>query len=56
MLQRMRDLAGAVDPIQAYCDLLRFRYIKSVEAGHDIGTEAAFAAWLDSGRPGYPLD
>ena len=56
MLQRMRDLADTVDPIQAYCDLLHFRYIKSVEAGHDIGTEAAFAAWLESGRPGYPLD
>lgn len=56
MLQRMRDLAGTVDPIQAYCDLLHFRYIKSVDAGHDIGTESAFAAWVEAGRPGFPID
>lgn len=56
MLQRMRDLAGTVDPIQAYCDLLYFRYVKSVEAGHDVGTESAFAAWVEEGRPGFPLD
>jgi hypothetical protein len=56
MLQRMKDLGPAVDPIQAYCDLLHLRYIKSVEAGQDIGTEAAFEAWLEAGRPGYPVE
>lgn len=56
MLQRMRDLAGTVDPIQAYCDLLHFRYLRSVDAGHDIGTEAAFAAWLEAGTPGFPVE
>ena len=56
MLQRMKDLGPAVDPIQAYCDLLHLRYIKSVEAGQDIGTEAAFEAWMEAGRPGYPVE
>jgi hypothetical protein len=56
MLQRMRDLEGTVDPIQAYCDLLHFRYVKSVKVGHDIGTEAAFAAWLEAGKPGFPVE
>ena len=56
MLRRMKDLGPAIDPIQAYCDLLHLRYIKSVEAGQDIGTEAAFKAWLEAGRPGYPVE
>ena len=56
MLRRMENIANAIDPIQAYCDLLHFRYIKSVEAGQDIGTEAAFAGWLEAGQPGYPIE
>lgn len=56
MLQRMKELGNAIDPIQAYCDLLHFRYIKSAEAGQDIGTEAAFSQWLEAGRPGYPVE
>jgi len=56
MLQRMRTLGDGIDPIQAYCDLLHFRYVKSAEAGQDIGTEAAFTAWVKAGRPGFPLD
>ena len=56
MLQRMRAIGESLDPIQAYCDLLHFRYVKSADAGHDIGTEAAFAAWLEAGKPGFPLE
>jgi hypothetical protein len=56
MLRRMEAIGIGVDPIQAYCDLLHFRYIKSVEAGQDVGTNAAFEAWMDAGRPGYPLE
>ena len=56
MLRRMQNVPNAIDPIQAYCDLLHFRYIKSAEAGQDIGTEAAFAAWLEAGQPGYPIE
>lgn len=54
-LQRLGRSAGLADPVQAYCDLLHFRYVKSAEAGHDIGTQAAFDGWLEAGRPGYPL-
>ncbi len=56
MLRRLEELGNEIDPIQAYCDLLHFRYVKSVEAGQDVGTEAAFSAWLESGRPGYPVE
>ena len=47
-------LPGA-DPVQAYCDLLHHRYMVSLEAGRDVGTEAAFQSWLQRGMPGYPL-
>ncbi len=55
MLQRLGELDGVADPIQAYCDLLYHRYVTSVEAGRDVGTEAAFESWLTAGKPGYPL-
>jgi hypothetical protein len=43
------------DPVQAYCDLLYHRYMLSLEAGRDVGTEAAFRFWLEQGKPGHPL-
>jgi hypothetical protein len=55
-LQRLSEVAGLVDPVQAYCDLLHHRYVMSQGAGHDAGTEAAFEDWLERGRPGYPLE
>ena len=50
-----RHLPAGSDPVQAYCDVLYHRYVMSVGAGHDVGTEAAFQTWLREGRPGYPL-
>jgi hypothetical protein len=55
MMERLRDLEGIVDPIQAYCDLLLHRYVMSEGFGHDVGLEAAWDDWLARGRPGYPL-
>jgi hypothetical protein len=43
------------DPVQAYCDVLHHRYMLSLEAGRDVGTEAAFRFWLEQGKPGHPL-
>ena len=43
------------DPLQAFSDLLRYRFIKSSDAGFDIGTEQAFDGWVADGRPGFPL-
>jgi hypothetical protein len=55
----LRRLSGNLppgrDPVQAYCDVLHHRYMLSLAAGHDVGTEAAFERWLSEGRPGYPL-
>ncbi len=56
MLAALSDLAGVSDPVQAYCDVLHHRYIMSVGAGLDVGTDVAFSDWLERGRPGYPLD
>ncbi|MDX1447799.1 MAG: DUF4032 domain-containing protein [Acidimicrobiia bacterium] len=55
IMERLRQLEGVIDPIQAYCDLLVHRYVMSEGLGHDVGTEAAFDDWLERGRPGYPL-
>lgn len=55
MLRRLTELPEVLDPLQAYCDVLRYRYDKSSEAGYDIGTEAAFDGWMAAGRPGFPL-
>jgi hypothetical protein len=37
-------LGSAVDPIQAYCDLLEVRWLLSETAGHDVGDAAALEA------------
>lgn len=53
MLEQLTRLEDIGDPLQAYCDLLHHRYLKSVERGADIGTETAFESWLAEGRPDY---
>lgn len=55
ILARLRAIKGVSDPVQAYCDVLHYRYLKSKDAGFDIGTELALARWLADGRPGYVL-
>jgi hypothetical protein len=51
LLERLRALPGVNDPLQSYCELLHHRYVKSVECGHDIGTEAALTSWLAANMP-----
>lgn len=55
LLAQLSELPGVLDPLQAYCDVLHFRYVKSSDAGFDIGTSAAFDGWLEVGQPGFPL-
>jgi hypothetical protein len=55
ILARLRALEGVSDPVQAYCDVLHYRYLKSKDAGFDIGTEFALGSWIADGRPGYVL-
>lgn len=55
MLARLAKLPGVLDPLQAYCDVLHYRYVSSSNAGFDIGTEAAYEGWLEAGQPGFPL-
>jgi hypothetical protein len=55
-LRRLAEqIPPGADPVQAYCDLLHHRYMVSLEAGRDVGTEAAFQSWVQRGKPGYPL-
>jgi hypothetical protein len=53
---RLGALAGVLDPVQAFCDLLHHRYMLSSGAGYDVGNDAAFDVWVSVGRPGYPLN
>lgn len=39
------------DPLQAYCDVLEEKWLLSEAAGHDVGLEAAIAAYLELGAP-----
>ena len=39
------------DPVQAYCDVLEQKWLLSEAAGHDVGLEAAMAAYLELGAP-----
>ncbi|MGH7912796.1 MAG: DUF4032 domain-containing protein [Candidatus Dormibacteraceae bacterium] len=55
-LKRLAEhLPPGADPVQAYTDVLHHRYMLSVGAGRDVGTDAAFARWVREGQPGYPL-
>ena len=48
-LALVSDLAGAADPVQAFCDLLEVRWLLSERAGRDVGSAAALDA-LATGR------
>lgn len=39
------------DPVQAYCDVLEEKWLLSEAARHDVGLEAAMAAYLELGAP-----
>lgn len=39
------------DALQAYCDVLEQKWLLSESAGHDVGLEAAMAAYLELGAP-----
>ncbi|HDH03880.1 MAG TPA: DUF4032 domain-containing protein [Actinobacteria bacterium] len=56
MLARMRTEVPDANPVQAFSDYLHFRYLASRDAGYDIDNDTALAAWLDAGRPGYPIE
>lgn len=51
----LREIQGVNDPIQAFCDLLHFRYLMATRLERDVMTEEAAPAWVEAGRPGYPV-
>ncbi len=51
-LARLVPVIGpARDPLQAYCDLLEHKWLRSEAAGRDVGLEAAFASYVAAGAP-----
>lgn len=52
-LERLRTLTGREgDTIQAYCDVLETKWLRSEAAGRDIGLRAAIDAYLEDMRTG----
>ena len=49
----IQDHDYGTDALQAYCDLLNYRYGTSSEIGADIGQDAARRGWVAAGRPGF---
>jgi hypothetical protein len=39
------------DPLQAYCDVLEEKWIRSERAGQDVGLDAAIASYIAGGAP-----
>ena len=51
-LARLRLVIGpGRDPLQAYCDLLEHKWLRSERAQQDLGLEAAFASYVAAGAP-----
>ena len=51
-LARLRLVIGPDrDPLQAYCDLLEHKWLRSERAQQDLGLEAAFASYVAAGAP-----
>jgi tRNA A-37 threonylcarbamoyl transferase component Bud32 len=51
-LARLRSVIGSGrDPLQAYCDLLEHKWLRSERAQRDLGLEAAFASYVAAGAP-----
>lgn len=51
-LARLRPVIGSGrDPLQAYCDLLEHKWLRSERAQQDLGLEAAFASYVAAGAP-----
>jgi hypothetical protein len=46
------DLPAAADPVQAYCDFLHHRYLRSEEQARDVANDEAYASWAAAGFPG----
>lgn len=49
----IREHDYGTDALQAYCDLLNYRYEASSRIGADIDQDVARRGWVDAGRPGF---
>jgi hypothetical protein len=43
------------DPVQGYCDFLNHRGALASARGADVPNEEAYASWVSTGFPGFPL-
>lgn len=54
-IDRLTHEDEILDPVQAYCDLLHFRFTVFEPKGKRAAIGEVLEAWLEAGRPGYPL-
>lgn len=52
---RSLDPRRAADPVQAFSDFLHHRYVLCANLGRDVPNDEAFADWVQSDQPGYPI-
>jgi Domain of unknown function (DUF4032) len=50
------ELRDKLDPVEVYHELLEHRWFLSEAAGHDVGTEAALASYLEKVLSQVPDD
>src|SRR5918996_628421 len=55
LTRRILELEPKADPAQRYSDFLHHRLTMAHAQGRDVPNHEAFADWLESGRPGFPL-
>jgi hypothetical protein len=55
LTRRVLELEPDADPVQRYCDFLHHRLTLAHAQGRDVPNDEAFADWLASGRPGFPV-
>ncbi len=46
-----REVGPDRDLVQAYCDVLEHKWLRSERAGHDVGLDAAIESYLAAGAP-----
>ncbi|MFN8631606.1 MAG: DUF4032 domain-containing protein [Chloroflexota bacterium] len=46
-----REVGPDRDLVQAYCDVLEHKWLRSEKAGHDVGLDAAIESYLAAGAP-----
>lgn len=55
LTKKILEVDPGADPVQRYSDFLHHRFIMAQAQKRDVPNDEAFADWLASGQPGFPL-